>query len=93
MERTLGVEEARGQLGEIAAGIADGGEPVVLTKRGRALAVIVDHDRYARFKEHSSRQARSELQKLLPQIQSEIERVGLDRTLIRHAIEASQRLT
>ena len=93
MERTVGIEEARGRLGEIAEEIAGGGEAVVLSKRGRALAVIVDHTRYARFKEHSSRQARSELQKLLPQIQAEIERSGLDRKLIRQAIDASERLT
>jgi prevent-host-death family protein len=92
MERTLGVEEARGRLGELAAEVAAGADPIVLTKRGRALAVLVDRDQYARFKEHSSRVARGELQKLLPQIQSQIEQEGLDRRLIRDAIDAAKRL-
>lgn len=35
--------------------------------------------------------ARTELQKLLPQIQSQIERVGLDRKVIRDAIEGARR--
>jgi prevent-host-death family protein len=92
MERTLGIEEARGRLGEIAEDVAGGSDSVVLTKRGRALAVLVDADQYRRFKEHASRTARAELQRLLPQIQAEIERAGLDRKLIRDAIDASRRL-
>jgi prevent-host-death family protein len=92
MERTIGIEEARARLGEVAEAVADGSDPVVLTKRGRAVGVLVDHEQYRRFKEHSSRVARSELQRLLPQIQAEIERAGLDRRLIRDAIDASQRL-
>ena len=92
MERTLGIEEARGRLGEIAEEVAEGSDAVVLSKRGKALAVLVDSAQYRRFKEHSSRTARAELQRLLPQIQAEIERAGLDRTLIRDAIDASQRL-
>jgi prevent-host-death family protein len=92
MERTLGVEEARARLGELAEEVGAGGEAVVLTKRGRALAVLVDREQYARYKEHSSRVARSELQKLLPQIQAQIERVGLDRKMIRDAIDAARRL-
>ena len=92
MERTVGIEEARARLGELAEDVAGGSDPVVLSKRGRSLAVLVDAEQYRRFKEHSSRIARSELQRLLPQIQSEIERAGLDRRLIRDAIEASQRL-
>ena len=92
MERTLGIEEARARLGDVAGEVADGADPVVLTKRGRALAVLVDAEQYRRYKEHTSRVARSELQRLLPQIQAEIERAGLDRRLIRDAIDASQRL-
>ncbi len=92
MERTLGIEEARARLGEIAEEASGNHEPVVLAKRGKALAVIVDVHEYARFKEHSSRTARAELQKLLPRIQTEIERAGLDRRMIRQAIDATERL-
>jgi prevent-host-death family protein len=92
MERTLGIEEARGRLGEIADEVAGGGPAVVLAKRGRARAVLVDREEYARFKEHSTRAARTELQRLLPRIQAQIEEVGLDRMLIRQAIDASRRL-
>lgn len=88
----MGIEEARGRLGEIAERVAEGGDAVVLAKRGRARAVLVDREEYARFKEHSTRAARAELQKLLPQIQSQIEQAGLDRKMVRDAIEASRRL-
>ena len=92
MERTIGIEEARARLGELAEDVGGDSDPVVLTKRGRALAVLVDPEQYRRFKEHSSRVARAELQRLLPKIQAEIERAGLDRKLIRDAIDASERL-
>lgn len=37
MERFMGIEEARGKLGDLAQAVEQRGEPVVLTKRGRPL--------------------------------------------------------
>lgn len=42
MERFIGIEEARGNLGPLAQEIADeGAPPAVLTRRGRALVVLM----------------------------------------------------
>lgn len=42
MERFIGIEKARGNLGRLAQEIADeSAPPAVLTRRGRALVVLV----------------------------------------------------
>jgi antitoxin YefM len=92
VERTLGIEEARGRLGEIAEEVAASGDSVILARRGRARAILVDREEYARFKEHSSRAARAELQRLLPRVQAQVEEAGLDPRLIGRALDASRRL-
>lgn len=87
----MGIEQARGRLGELADAVT-GAEPVVLTKRGRACAVLVDCDEYLRFKQASARAAREELAALLPQIHEQFEHAGLDRRLVHQAIDAVRRL-
>jgi prevent-host-death family protein len=91
LERIIGIEEARGRLGELAGSVGDG-EPVVLAKRGRACAVLVDCEEYLAFKEASARAARRELTELLPKIHAQLEHVGVDRRLVRQAIDAVRRL-
>lgn len=92
MERTIGVEAARGKLGELAAEVAGGGDPVILSRRGRADAVLVSRVEYLRFKEARSRAAREELEALLPRIREQVERSGLDPVHVLHALEAVRRL-
>ncbi len=91
MERTIGIERARARLGELAESVA-AGDAVVLCNRGRARAVLVDVEEYLRFKEASARAAREELATLLPKIHSQLEHVGLDRRLVRDAIDAVRRI-
>lgn len=91
MDRTVGIEKARAQLGELAGSVGLDG-PVVLTRRGRSCAVLVDREEYLAFKEATARAARQELAELLPKIQSQLEQAGLDRRLVRQAVEAVRRL-
>lgn len=49
-ERYLGIESARGRLGRIATAISRGAVPVILTKRGNPVAVIISIDLYDRVK-------------------------------------------
>lgn len=49
-ERYVGVEEARAQLGLIATTVARGGAPVIITKRGRPLAVLINLERFEQMK-------------------------------------------
>jgi prevent-host-death family protein len=92
MERYIGVEEARGTLGTLAAEVAAGAEPVMLTKRGQALAVIVSRDEYARMKEAATRLVRAELQGRLAQVRENIRRAGLEPGAVDEAIAMARSL-
>jgi prevent-host-death family protein len=92
MERSVGVEQARGELGRLAASVAAGEEPVVLTRRGRAEAVLVGRDEYAEFKLKRSEAARAELAKRLDEVRERIERSGLDAAVVEEAIAAARQL-
>jgi prevent-host-death family protein len=92
MERYVGVEEARGRLGILAEEVAGGSEPIVLTKRGQALAVVVSRDEYARMKEAATRLVRAELEGRLAEVRKEIRRAGLEATAVDEAIAAARGL-
>jgi prevent-host-death family protein len=92
MERSLGVERARGELGRLAASVAAGGDPVVLTSRGRAQAVLVSRDEYAAFKLAQTETARAELAEKLAGIREQVERSDLDVAAVDEAIAAARRL-
>ncbi len=92
MERTVGIEEARGRLGELADEVAGGSDPVVLSRRGIARAMLIDRDKYLRFKVHQSREDRAELERLLVRVETQMEHVGLDRSSVREALEIVRRL-
>lgn len=52
-ERFIGVDSARAKIGSLALSVARGSGPVVLTRRGKALAVLVsltDYDQIKRRK-------------------------------------------
>lgn len=50
MEQFIGIEEARGNLGRLAQEIADeGAPPAVLTRRGRALVVMISVSDYLKL--------------------------------------------
>jgi prevent-host-death family protein len=92
MERYLGVEEARGRLGALAEEVAAGSEPVILTKRGQALAVIVSRDEYARMKEAATRLVRAELQGRLAQVRESVRKAGLEPAAVDEAIAMARGL-
>lgn len=92
MERTMGIEEARGRLGKLADDVAGGGDAVILVKRGRAKAVLVDRGEYLRFKVAASEQARARLAELMETIRENAGRSGLEPGVVQEAIEAVRRL-
>lgn len=93
MERTIGVEKARAKLGELLDEVAGRGEPVFLSKRGQALAVLVSREEYARMKEASTRVARAELAERLAKARLEIKSAGLDPSVVDEAIEAARNIS
>jgi prevent-host-death family protein len=92
MERQIGVEDARGSLGRIVDEVGAGGEPVVLSKRGRATAVLMGASEYGRLKQIANERARGELADRLAAIRASIRKAGLDESVVDEAIAAARRL-
>jgi prevent-host-death family protein len=92
MERFLGVEQARGRLGQLADEVSGGGEPVILSRRGQAVAVLVGRDEYAQFKEATAREARAELDRRLADVRKKVSAAGLEPAVVDEAIAAARRL-
>lgn len=92
MERFVGVDDARGSLGRLVEEVANGGDVVALTKRGKALAVLVSRDEYMRLKLAATEQARAELGEALGSARSAIRDAGLEVGVIDEAIAAARRL-
>lgn len=86
----MGVEEARAKLGQLVEEVAEGGNAVALTKRGRALAMIVGRDEYGRIKQLASERARLQLAKQLMQARRQIKAAGLDSSVVEEAIRAAR---
>lgn len=92
MERFVGVDDARGSLGRLVEEVANGGDVVALTKRGKALAVLVSRDQYVQMKLAATEQARAELGEALGSARSAIRKAGLEVGAIDEAIAAARRL-
>ena len=91
MERFMGIEEARGKLGELAREVEERGEPVVLTKRGRPLAVLLNRDEYGRFKLAETASARAEVERYLVKVRRNVKGTALKRSVVDEAIAAVRR--
>ena len=92
MERFVGVEDARGSLGQLVDDVAAGGDVVALTKRGRPLVVLVSREEYMRLKLAETDRARSELREVLGAACRKVAAAGLDPGVVDEAIAAARRL-
>lgn len=93
MERVVGIESARGKLGQLLDEVARSGEPIVLAKRGQSLGVLLSREEYSRLKEASTRLARAELTERLAKARRQIKSAGLDPSVVDEAIEAARRIS
>jgi prevent-host-death family protein len=91
MERSVGVDEARARLGQLGDEVARADESVVLTRRGRALAVLVSASEYRRLMEERRRLARAELQSRLNEVRRRVAEATLDIAVVGEAMEAARR--
>ena len=89
IERFVGVEEARANLGRLADEVA-GGEEVWLTKRGRPLAVLLGREEYDRLRAAATRAERAELAKRLARARRQVKKAGLDASVIDEAVGAAR---
>ncbi len=92
MERFVGVEDARGSLGQLVDDVAAGGDVVALTKRGKPLVVLVSREEYMRLKLAETDRARSELREVLGAARRKVAAAGLDPGVVDEAIAAARRL-
>lgn len=92
MERFVGVEDARSSLGRLVEEVAAGGDVVALTKRGKALAVLVSRDEYTLMKLAASERARAELGDALGAVRRSVRDAGLDIDVVDEAIAAARQL-
>ena len=92
MERFVGVDDARSSLGRLVEEVAPRGDVVSLTKRGKALAVLVSREEYLELKLAATERARAELTEALAQARSTVSEAGLDVGVIDEAITAARRL-
>lgn len=86
MEKYIGIEEARAKLGQLAEEVSAGADPVVLAKKGRALAVIVGREEYSSFKAAATRRAREELASTLTEVRKRVKKAGLEPGVVDEAI-------
>jgi prevent-host-death family protein len=90
MERTIGVDKARAKLGEIADELAVYDEPVVLTRRGQPVAVLVSPSDYNSLVESRRRMASRDLQERLVEVRESVAAAGLDVSVVDEAITAAR---
>jgi prevent-host-death family protein len=91
MERTIGVEEARSRLGQLANEATQDG-PVVLTRRGQAVAVLMSPAEYERLLEARRELARAALAGHLAEVRERVAAAGLDVSVVDDAINAARGL-
>lgn len=90
MERTIGVDKARAQLGQLAEEVAADDEAVVLTRRGQAVAVLVSPAEYDRLTETRRRMAQDQLRARLAEVRQSVADAGLDVSVVDEAITAAR---
>ncbi|HEX9888470.1 MAG TPA: type II toxin-antitoxin system Phd/YefM family antitoxin [Nitriliruptorales bacterium] len=92
-ERFVGVEQARGQLGRLVDEVAEGADPIALTKRGQPLAILVSRDEWEALHELVRAEARDELRRRLKQVRQRVASAGLDASAVDDAIEAARKVS
>jgi prevent-host-death family protein len=65
MKRIIPVTDLQRQAGQILSSLSDSDEPVIVTQRGRASAVIISAERYTQIEEDLERLDELELSELV----------------------------
>jgi prevent-host-death family protein len=84
------MEQARVHLGRLAEEVSERSEVIVLTRRGRPLAVLMGPAEYERVIEAQRRMAREELQRRVAALRQAVVEAGLDASLVDDAIAAAR---
>ena len=90
VERTIGLDKARGKLGQLAEEVRGDNAPVVLMRRGEPLAVLVSPAEYERLTAADRRAAAEQLQARLIAVRNTVRKAGLDVAVVDEAIAAAR---
>jgi prevent-host-death family protein len=90
MQRTIGVDQARANLGQLAQEVHEQDEAVVLTRRGQPLAIMVSPSQYEQLVEARRRLAQHELRARLQDVRESVAAAGLDVSVVDEAISAAR---
>jgi prevent-host-death family protein len=91
MEHTIGVDKARARLGQLAEQAA-ASEPVILTRRGERLAVLIGPEDYEQLLAERRDRARERLADRLAAVRQSVTASGLDVSVVDEAIAAARAL-
>jgi prevent-host-death family protein len=91
MEHTIGVDKARARLGQLADQAA-ASEPVILTRRGERLAVLIGPADYEQLLSQRRAHARQKLTDRLAAVRESVTEHGLDVAVVDEAIAAARAL-
>jgi len=90
VERTIGLDKARGKLGQLAEEVRAENAPVVLMRRGEPLAVLVSPAEYERLTAADRRAVAEQLQARLVEVRNAVREAGLDVAVVDEAIAAAR---
>ncbi len=85
----MGIEEARAQLGRLVEELGPDA-PILLAKRGRVVAVLVDPADYEELIRGRSQAALARLRELIPKLRESVAAAGLDEEVVDEAIAAAR---
>jgi prevent-host-death family protein len=90
VERAIGLDKARGKLGQLAEEVRAENAPVVLMRRGEPLAVLVSPAEYERLTAADRRASAEHLQARLIEVRNTVREAGLDVAVVDEAIAAAR---
>ena len=90
MEVMIGVDKARARLGQLAE--RAWAEPVILTRRGERLAVLIGPEDYEQLLAERRERARAQLIERLGEVRASVAESGLEVSVVDEAIAAARAL-
>jgi prevent-host-death family protein len=72
MQKIIPISDLQRQSGQIVGALSDDGEPVIITHRGRAAAVLVSAERFAQIESDLARLDELEMESLISRAEAEI---------------------